>query len=300
MDLTKYLRDDFTTYIIPLVKKDRCEVCNSGTNLEVHHVYPFSFMVDDTLKELGLENKDVDEYTDIELLNIREKMIGKHLRYKYQTLCRDCHNKETTKQLKSDRFCTRNHSIFGFNKDGEVDKDLVPIIKELYSIYNQYSAKKCIEFISEYTDCYKSNASILKYMSNEKMVDVVGKETYNTFIQTKEARNAIKNKDILTNRTNWKYESLLYHYCGEKMTIGSSDGNTYFRCRGCIGRKNIQKNYSISKLENNLDIEIIKNMDNVLSETYKNSSQEEQKAILRQIIEKIIVHDYNNFEIIYK
>lgn len=301
MDLTKYLRDDFTTYIIPLVKKDRCEICNSEINLEVHHVYPFSFMIDDTLKELGLENKDVDEYTDIELLNIREKMMGKHLRYKYQTLCRDCHKKETTKQLKSDRFCTRNHSIFGFNKDGEVDEDLIPIVKELYNIYNQHGTNRCIEFMREYTDYYKSATSILKYMSNEKMMNIVGEEIYNAFIQTKENRRTNTNQTVLTNRTNRKYESLLYHYCGDKMTMTKSQGKYIsYRCRECAGCKGIKKSYSAPKLENNLDNEIIKNMDNELSEIYKNSSEEEQKTILRQIIEKIIVHDYNNFEIIYK
>lgn len=300
MDLIKYLRSDFATYVVPLMKKDKCEICDSEKGLELHHTYQMALMIDDTLKELKLKYKDSDEYTDTELLNIREKMLGKHLRYKHQTLCKECHKKETGKQLKDDKFGVRCHQLFGFNKDGEVDKDLIPIVKELYNIYNQHGTKKCIEFMGQYSEYYKSRASILNYMSNEKMINIVGKEMYDNFIQTKKSRNSTENKDVLTNRSNLKYESLLYHHCGAKMYISYSAKNISVRCRECTGRKDVRKSYSISKLENNLDCEIIKNMDDSLSEIYKNSTQEEQKAILRQIINKIIIYNYDSFEIIYK
>ena len=297
MDLSKYLRKDFRRYIVPLVKKNKCEVCGSKTNLEIHHLYSFTIMLNDTLKELKLEYKDTDKYNDIELLNIREKMLGKHLRYKYQTLCKDCHIEETNTQLQSDRFRFR-YCIFGFNRDGSIDENLVQVIKELYNIYNQYNTKECIKFIGKYTDCYKSVRSILNYMSNKKMIDIVGEDIYNNFIQVKDNRKCSENKNAFTNRSNCKYESLIYHCCNDKMKMSKQNGSTYFRCYNkCIGNR---KNFKADILENNLDIEIIKNMDNALSETYKNSSTEEQKNILRQIIDRIIIYSYDNFEIIYK
>lgn len=49
-------------------------------------------MIEDTLVELGLEEyKTIDNYTELELKNIEEKVLGKHLFYKYKTLCIHCH-----------------------------------------------------------------------------------------------------------------------------------------------------------------------------------------------------------------
>lgn len=100
MKLELYLRNKIVKYFNPLVIKDKCEVCGSIEALEVHHVYQFKDMLVDVLNELQLEYKDSDDYTELELLNIKEKMLGKHLNYKYMTLCKNCHLNITIEQNK--------------------------------------------------------------------------------------------------------------------------------------------------------------------------------------------------------
>lgn len=55
MNLSLYLRGKVSQYFIPLVKKTSCEICGTTESLEVHHVYTFKNIVDDTLEEYGLE-----------------------------------------------------------------------------------------------------------------------------------------------------------------------------------------------------------------------------------------------------
>ena len=100
MKLTDYLRNKVSRKFNDLVKKDKCEICGSTEDLHVHHVYPFKDMINDTLEELGYELKEVEEYTELELLNIKEKILGKHLYYSYKTLCADCHLSKVHKKHK--------------------------------------------------------------------------------------------------------------------------------------------------------------------------------------------------------
>lgn len=92
MNLQQYLRTKFSNHIVPLLKRNKCEICGSAENLELHHEYEFNKILNDTLKELKIEYKKLDDYTELELKNITEKFLGKHLFYKYKTLCWDCHH----------------------------------------------------------------------------------------------------------------------------------------------------------------------------------------------------------------
>lgn len=90
--LNNYIRIRIWHKFVKLVKKDKCEQCGGIEDLQVHHIYPFANMVKDTLIELGLEEyKTIDNYTELELKNIEEKVLGKHLFYTYKTLCIHCH-----------------------------------------------------------------------------------------------------------------------------------------------------------------------------------------------------------------
>lgn len=92
MTLQQYLRFKIAKYVVPLFKKNVCDICGSNENLELHHEYKFSKMLNDTLKELNLNLKELNEYTELELKNITDKILGKHLSCKYKTLCWDCHH----------------------------------------------------------------------------------------------------------------------------------------------------------------------------------------------------------------
>lgn len=80
------LRGDWSNYIQPYHLEDECNICGSHDNLEVHHIIPFSKMLNDTIKELNMN----EDNFNLELL--RQTFIGKqHLRGKYVTLCKRCH-----------------------------------------------------------------------------------------------------------------------------------------------------------------------------------------------------------------
>lgn len=93
MTLEQFLRGKLSTLFIPLIKKDECEICNSKDKLHLHHIKPFAIMLEETLADLNLQyHKDKDSYTDIEIKNIANIMLGKHLDSCYLTLCKDCHS----------------------------------------------------------------------------------------------------------------------------------------------------------------------------------------------------------------
>ena len=93
MTLEQFLRGKISTLFVPLIKKDKCEICNSKDRLHLHHMKPFAVMLEETLDELDLRyHKDKNNYTDIEIKNITNNILGKHLDSYYLTLCKDCHS----------------------------------------------------------------------------------------------------------------------------------------------------------------------------------------------------------------
>jgi len=92
MDIKTHLRSILAQKFIPLVKKDKCEICNSTDKLEVHHDTQFIVILEDTLKELNLEIKeDIKYYSEKDLNMIINIILGKHLQLQYLTLCNICH-----------------------------------------------------------------------------------------------------------------------------------------------------------------------------------------------------------------
>ena len=93
MTLEQFLRGKLSTLFIPLIKKDKCEICNSKDKLHLHHMKPFAIMLEETLAGLDLKYyKDKNDYTGIEIKNITNNILGKHLDSYYLTLCKDCHS----------------------------------------------------------------------------------------------------------------------------------------------------------------------------------------------------------------
>lgn len=89
-DLKGILRNDFDFYILSLVKKEQCEVCDSVNGLEVHHINYFHQLLDDTLIELNLHDKE--DFTNSAVNLIRNVMLGKQIKCEYLTLCENCHS----------------------------------------------------------------------------------------------------------------------------------------------------------------------------------------------------------------
>ena len=92
MDIKTHLRSILAQKFIPLVKKDKCEICDSTDKLEVHHETQFIVILEDTLKELNLEIKeDIKDYSEKDLNMITNIILGEHLQLQYLTLCNSCH-----------------------------------------------------------------------------------------------------------------------------------------------------------------------------------------------------------------
>ena len=91
--MKQLLRQDFAQYVRPHFEKSECECCGSDTErLHVHHIIHFQELLDETLKQLNLQQyDDADMYTDEQLQLIRDIMLGKQMRIKYVTCCEPCH-----------------------------------------------------------------------------------------------------------------------------------------------------------------------------------------------------------------
>lgn len=79
-------------------RKKSIESCNKkciligSEQFEVHHLYPVNQIISDTLYELNLENKDLDNYTSSELEIITEKFHEKQNKHLGICIRRDIHN----------------------------------------------------------------------------------------------------------------------------------------------------------------------------------------------------------------
>lgn len=117
MDLRDYLRIKVNE-IRKMNLKDRCECCESKTNLTFHHNVQFSELVKNVLAELDIEFKDTEFYSNEEISMIENMCIEKHMNIKYTTLCYRCHKLlHTGLYLKENyirEYQNRNKKITGF------------------------------------------------------------------------------------------------------------------------------------------------------------------------------------------
>ena len=91
MNLREYLRSEWSIYIRNSIIKDRCEICGDNLDLHLHHIEKFDSLLIETLNELKLKELDTEQYEDYELNLISNVMLGKQVKCKYQTLCKECH-----------------------------------------------------------------------------------------------------------------------------------------------------------------------------------------------------------------
>jgi hypothetical protein len=92
MKLELYIRSKTNQYLRDLIIKDKCEICNKDSDLELHHIKAFAVIMNECFDTLGYDrHDDTEKYTDIELLNITNWMLGAQLQSTYSTLCQKCH-----------------------------------------------------------------------------------------------------------------------------------------------------------------------------------------------------------------
>ena len=83
-DLNDYLRDSIRGWWIDSCRPYdfKCSISNKKSDLEVHHLnYGFSEIISESLETLSLEVKNVGEYSEQELLDIKSLVLDLHLKY---------------------------------------------------------------------------------------------------------------------------------------------------------------------------------------------------------------------------
>lgn len=107
MNLREQLRNEWSTYIRPLMVKDECEWCGCKEDLHLHHIDRFHNLLVETLEELQLQELDTEDYEEFELKQISNFMLAKQLKIEYKTLCRKCHMKLHAKEKFTEEY--KNH-----------------------------------------------------------------------------------------------------------------------------------------------------------------------------------------------
>lgn len=192
---------------------------------------------------------------------------------------------------------------FGFkteNKKAIVDEELRDIVIRAYEIYLQKNSQVTIEYLSQYTDRYKNNQTLLQWLENPKMKEIVGEDLYYKFTVAREERNQHKNTHVKTNRSPQLLEGLLFHDCeecnGGKLSVDYNRGKLVYKCRKCKSLKTkVKKSWQGEKLTANIEAEVLEVL-NELDREKLIKKYEEENATNIKIINNQIKHYEENIK----
>lgn len=93
--LYRHLRNKIQSWKIDSFKKYnyRCDITSSNKNCLIHHLYPFSIILQETISTINLPiYKEINKYTEIELKSIEDKCLELHYKYGLGVcLCKEVH-----------------------------------------------------------------------------------------------------------------------------------------------------------------------------------------------------------------
>ena len=201
MDLREYLRSEFNLNIRGLFIKDNCEKCGSNKELHLHHVKRFSELLEETLKELNLNELDTLEYSKEELSSIIHFMNSKQLKIKYKTLCSNCHNnlhhtKPVIKNVLTNKMYLTNKELAEYCKVSEKtinkwDNKLIELNIIEFEGYNYFCIDDKGNLFEVTEDIYKSKENDFYYYKIKRYKTNTENEIYINTI------NSIKNNNII-------------------------------------------------------------------------------------------------------
>lgn len=178
-----------------------------------------------------------------------------------------------------------------------IDEDLREIIVNMFKIYNNESAKAAIDYLAE-NGIKKTNQTLGFLLKNKTYIGKYYKTDDNKDIYTESLRiiddnlfNEVqvklnerylkKNARVLTDRTPYLCEGLLYHSCGRKMILSSSNESTVYRSRcKCIN----QKSYAQHKIDEIVSHKVAKWFKCLDTEELKRKWSESQSKELKQLL----------------
>ncbi len=146
------LRAEFNNHIRPIKINNQCEFCGSCDDLHLHHIDTFSNLLDETLENLNIDVYS-ENFTDSEVENINNIMLGKQLRSRFTTLCKNCH-----KEVHKD----------GYIKARDKLKPKAPKTPKIISAEE-------IKILEEYLeDCVINNVEFLTMQDREPLIKKIG------------------------------------------------------------------------------------------------------------------------------
>lgn len=206
-------------------------------------------------------------------------------------------SRDTSARVKSAKRLAKEQGLwlggkipYGFTIEDKrlvVDKEKEPIVKTLYSTYITHGCKEAINYLSDYTDMYNINQTLLQYMAKPIMVQIVGQDVYDEFMTIKSSRN--NEGTVRTNKSNVKLEGLLFHECGGKLSIDYNRGKLVFRCRKCKLNKavSVKKSFSGDRLTANIESKIVELLNGLdkdkLLDKYNKESNSKITLLKKQI-----------------
>ena len=175
-------------------------------------------------------------------------------------------------------------------KDGKlvIDESIAPIIKTVYALYINEGTSAAVTYLNQTLKLHKNGSSLIQMLRNpiykgvynhdsklynsedyecisqyNKDLQIVSESTWNKAAALMEdRRTSVKDTRCKAlNRSTCEYEGLLYHICGNKLTIDYDNrGKTrrmLFKCRKCKNDKiSARKCFSANKLLPQIDEQI--------------------------------------------
>lgn len=158
---------------------------------------------------------------------------------------------------------------FGYYKNNgqlEINEELRPIIVNMYKKFIVGGNREAIEYLNSIGIYkYKRIQGIIKNTIYKGYRVIQGQEVYceelriinnDLWEEANESMKARTNKKVITtDRTNFLFESLVFHECGNKLHIDYNYSNngkkySYYKCYKCKSNKTqIKKAYSINKFD---------------------------------------------------
>ena len=220
-------------------------------------------------------------------------------------------SKKTSQRIKSAKlskakeggFLGGEYVLLGYkviNKKLVVDEELRPAIIDFFQTYLNHGNKYTINHMKEkYNIIIKDtcvyqlrNKTYIGYPYKKERADIYIKELqiipndlFDKVQKKIDANRTNTNQNIITNRTNFLCEGLMYHTCGQKMALSRSQGKYIsYRCRACKGNPNVIKNFSQYRLDDIVDKRVVKWFDNLdkneLERRFHDSRSTDIKSLL--------------------
>ena len=201
-------------------------------------------------------------------------------------------SKETSLRIKSAKELLRKEGKFqggrcawGFHVVGGYEQPIEDMKEIIISFFNDYITYGRT-YVSKKYNC-PNRRTVISRIANEKYIDVVGEGVFNRANELRISRSCSLDKPTKgLNRSDILLEGLLYHKCGCRLSIHRDRNKRlhYWRCTRCKGNSNIIFKKSFGRiLDNNIEYEILKVLDNLDNEKLVNkytSTYNRTRAIL--------------------